>query len=56
MSFWQKLHNLIDKSWRHTHSIIVYYFVDRKVEEKDIDWLNMHNNMMEDKKNVSRDR
>jgi len=46
MRFWRKVHNLIDRAWRHTHASILYYFDNRK-EEVDIDWLNMHNNIME---------
>lgn len=46
MRFWRKVHNLIDRAWRHTHASIMYYFDSRK-DEVDIDWLNMHNNIME---------
>ena len=46
MRFWRKVHNLIDGAWRHTHASILYYFDNRK-DEVDIDWLNMHNNIME---------
>ncbi len=46
MRFWRKVHNIIDRAWRHTHASIMYYFDNRK-DEVDIDWLNMHNNIME---------
>ena len=46
MRFWRKVHNLIDRAWRHTHASILYYF-DNRNDEVDIDWLNMHNNIME---------
>ena len=36
MRFWRKLHNIIDKAWRHTHASIMYYFDSRK-KEVDID-------------------
>jgi len=45
----KKLDNYIDKMWRKTCATIFYYF-DNKLEEEDIDWINMHNNMIEDKK------
>jgi len=41
----KKLDNLIDTMWRNTVASILYYFDNRK-DEVDIDWLNMHNNMM----------
>ena len=55
MNFFKKLDRFLDRKWREFSSYL-YYLADKKVEEEDIDWLNMHNNMMEDKKNVSRDR
>ena len=45
MRFWRKLHIIIDIAWRHTYASILYYFDNRK-DEVDIDWLDMHNNMM----------
>ncbi len=45
----KKLDNYIDKMWRKTCATIFYYF-DSKVVEEDIDWLNMQNNMVQDKK------
>ena len=45
----KKLDNFIDTMWRRTCATIFYYF-DSKVEEEDIDWLNMQNNIIEDKK------
>jgi len=45
----KKLDNFIDTMWRTTCATIFYYF-DSKVEEEDIDWLNMQNNIIEDKK------
>ena len=46
--FLQKIDNIIDRMWRHTYATILYYF-DNKKDEVDIDWLNMHNNMMQNK-------
>jgi len=50
MRFWTKVHNIIDRAWRHTHASIMYYFDSRK-DDIDIDWLNMYNSIMENKKN-----
>ncbi len=47
--FLKKLDNFIDTMWRRTCATIFYYF-DSKVKEEDIDWLNMQNNIIEDKK------
>ena len=47
MRFWRKVHNIIDRAWRHTHASIMYRFDSRK-NEVDIDWLNMHNDIMEE--------
>ena len=44
----KKLDNFIDTMWRNTFASILYYFDNRK-DEVDIDWLNMHNDMMQDK-------
>jgi len=52
--FFIKLDRFIYKHWSRTARSIMRLF-GMKVEQ-DIDWLNMHNNMMEDGKNVSRDR
>lgn len=49
MKLLRKLDNFIDRLWRRTCATIFYYF-DNKVEEEDIDWLNMQNNIIEDKK------
>ena len=46
----RKLDATLDRKWRETCAIIFYYFDSRK-DEVDIDWLNMHNDIMEDKKN-----
>ena len=45
----KNIDNFIDTMWRRTCATIFYYF-DSKVEEEDIDWLNMQNNIIEDKK------
>jgi hypothetical protein len=50
MNFFKKIDRFIDRRFREFASFL-YYLADKKVEEEDIDWLNMHNNMMEDKKN-----
>ncbi len=44
----KKLDNFIDTMWRNTVASILYYF-DNKKDEVDIDWLNMHNDMIKDK-------
>ncbi len=38
----KRIDNFIDRAWRNTCATIFYYF-DKRVEEDDIDWLNMHN-------------
>lgn len=48
--FFKKLDNYIDIMWRNTYSSILYFFDNRK-DEVDIDWLNMHNDMIQNKKN-----
>jgi hypothetical protein len=49
-TFFKKLDRFLDRKWREVSSFL-YYLADKKVEEEDIDWLNMHNNMIKDKKN-----
>lgn len=44
-----KLDSFLDRKWRET-SAVLFYLADKKVNEEDIDWINMHNNMIEDKK------
>jgi hypothetical protein len=48
MNFLKKIDKFIDKQWRQTCSAIFYLFNCRK-NEVDIDWLNMHNNMIQKK-------
>jgi len=50
MNFLKAIDRFLDRKWREFSSFL-YYLANKKVEEEDIDWLNMHNNMMEDKKN-----
>lgn len=45
----KRIDNFIDRAWRNTCATIFYYF-DKRVEEDDIDWLNMHNFMQSEKK------
>ena len=45
----KKLDNFLDRKWRETCSVL-FYLADKKIVEEDIDWINMHNNMVEDKK------
>lgn len=45
----KKLDSFIDRNWRKTCAVIFYYF-DSKVEEEDIDWLNMQNNIINNNK------
>ena len=45
-----RLDKFLDRKWRETCAVLFYYF-DSKVEEEDIDWLNMQNNIMKEKKN-----
>ncbi len=47
MKFLKTLDLFFDKQWRITHETIVHLFNIK--QEEDIDWLNMHNNMVEDK-------
>ena len=44
-----RLDNFLERKWRET-SAVLFYLADKKVNEEDIDWINMHNNMIEDKK------
>ena len=44
-----RLDRFLDRKWRET-SAVLFYLADKKVNEEDIDWINMHNNMIEDKK------
>lgn len=44
----KKLDNFLDRKWRETCAVL-FYLADKKIVEEDIDWINMHNNMMEDK-------
>ena len=44
--FFQALDKYLDKSWRK-FSAFIYYIADKRVEEVDIDWLNMANDMKE---------
>ena len=46
----KRIDNFIDRAWRNTCATIFYYF-DKRVEEDDIDWLNMHN-FIQSEKNV----
>ena len=45
----KRIDNFIDRAWRNTCATIFYYF-DKRVEEDDIDWLNMHNFMQSENK------
>lgn len=45
----KKLDSFLDRKWKETCSVI-FCLAGVKVEE-DIDWLNMHNNMIEENKN-----
>lgn len=45
----KKLDNFLDRKWRET-SAVLFYLADKKIVEEDIDWINMHNNMVEEKK------
>ena len=44
----RKLDHFLERKWRETCAVL-FYLADKKVEEDDIDWLNMHNDIMEDK-------
>ena len=44
-----RLDNFLDRKWRETCAIIFYYF-DKRVDEEDIDWLNMNDNYIKSKK------
>lgn len=41
----RKLDRFLDRHWRSTHDKIVALF-DRRKDPVDIDWLNMHNDMV----------
>lgn len=51
--FLLKIDNFIDRMWRNTFATILYYF-DNKKDEVDVDWLNMHNNMIQENKNENK--
>ena len=44
-----RLDNFLDSKWRETCAIIFYYF-DKRVDEEDIEWLNMNDNYIKSKK------
>ena len=44
-----RLDKYLEWKWRETSAVLLY-LADKKVVEEDIDWINMHNNMVEDKK------
>lgn len=44
-----RLDKFLDRKWRETCAVL-FYLTDKKIVEEDIDWINMHNNMIEDKK------
>ena len=43
-----RLDNFLDRKWSETCAIIFYYF-DKRVDEEDIDWLNMNNHIKSNK-------
>jgi len=47
MKFLQRLDNFLDRNWKEFASFL--YRLAGKKPADDIDWLNMHNNMMEEK-------
>jgi len=42
----RKLDHFFDRKWRETCAVL-FYLADKKVEEVDIDWLNMANDIKE---------
>jgi hypothetical protein len=47
MKFFKTLDLFFEKQWRITNEAIVYLFNIK--QDEDIDWLNMHNNMVDNK-------
>jgi len=47
----RRLDHFLDRKWRETCEVL-FYLADKKVEEDDIDWLNMHNDMVNNKKDT----
>ncbi len=45
-AFFQRLDYFFDRKWRETCAVL-FYLADKKVEEDDIDWLNMANDIKE---------
>lgn len=45
----RRLDHFLERKWRETCEVL-FYLADKKVEEDDIDWLNMHNDMVNSKK------
>ena len=40
-----RLDSFLDRKWRETCAVL-FYLADKKIVEEDIDWINMHNNMI----------
>lgn len=49
MKFFKSLDRFLDRKWKEISSVL-FYLAGTKVEE-DVDWLNMHNNMVDDEQN-----
>ena len=49
----KRLDSFLDRKWREVCAVI-FYMLDKKVVEEDIDWLNMQNNMVQDKNNINK--
>ncbi len=45
----KKIDNFLDRKWKEVCSVL-FYLAGTKVED-DVDWLNMHNNMVDDEQN-----
>ena len=44
-----RLDNFLERKWRETSTFLLY-LADKRVEEEDIDWLNMNDNYIKSKK------
>jgi hypothetical protein len=49
----KRLDSFLERKWRETSAFLLY-LADKKVEEEDIDWLNMQNNMVQEKNNINK--
>ena len=47
----KKLDSFLDRKWRETCAVL-FYLADKKIVEKDSEWIKMQKNINKDKKNA----